>query len=66
MITDVKYMHLISKYVSKPFTFLKQRTLAISPGIPHFDIFILGTVFDQMAFERIATFQKCKVLAYLR
>ena len=40
----IKYIHSISKYVSEPFVFLKQRKLVISADTPHFYIFILGPV----------------------
>ena len=45
---EVKYIHLISKYVSKPFVFFKQRKLAISSDTPSFYTFIQGTVFIKL------------------
>ena len=41
---EVKYIHLISKYVSKILIFLKQQKLEISADPLYFYIFILGTV----------------------
>ena len=48
-ITVVKYIHLISKYVSKPFIVFSSDKLHFLLTTPHFYAFILGTILIKLS-----------------